>query len=131
MFRPLIFRPLLARTELQRRRDILAHPILTIRCFGWRTFFQALFAGRGRTFLSLLQPPSVAQQGASKLPALVHQCIELEMRAKRVYAAFARAFSPWPAASEFFDSLAQQEQGHAELLSLCRAAALTGGWLSN
>ena len=114
-----------------RGRDILAHPIVTIRCFGWRTFFQALFAGRGRTFLSLLQQTSPAQESASKMPALVDQCIELEMRAKRIYAAFARAFAAWPVASQFFAALAQQEQGHAELLSLCRNAARGGGWMSN
>ncbi len=114
-----------------RGRDILAHPIVTIRCFGWRTFFQALFAGQGRTFLSLLQQTSHPQTGASKLPALVDQCVDLEMRAKRVYAAFARAFAAWPAVSQFFDTLARQEQSHAELLSLCRAAAHGGGWISN
>ena len=114
-----------------RGRDILAHPIVTIRCFGWRTFFQALFAGHGRTFLSLLPQPVPAHQSASKLPALVDQCIDLEMRARRVYAAFAQAFSDWPAESQFFAVLAQQEQGHAELLALCRNAAQGGGWKSD
>ncbi len=71
-----------------RGRDILAHPLVTIRCFGWRTFFQALFAGQGRTFLSLLQQARHAEESASKLSALVDQCIDLELRAKRVYTTF-------------------------------------------
>jgi hypothetical protein len=112
-------------------RDILAHPIVTIRCFGWRTFFQALFAGRRRTFLSLLQQAGRPQESAAKLPALVDRCIELELRARRVYAAFARAFAAWPTAGQFFDTVARQEQEHAELLSLCRAAARGGDWPSN
>ncbi len=112
-------------------RDILAHPVVTIRCFGWRTFFQAQFAGQGRTFLSLLQQTRQAEESATKLSALVDRCIDLEMRAKRVYAAFAHAFADRPEASQFFDTLAQQEHTHAELLSLCRAAAQTGGWMSD
>ena len=112
-------------------RDILAHPIVTIRCFGWRTFFQALFAGQGRTFLSLLQQTRNAEENASKLSALVDQCIDLELRAKRVYTTFAHAFADRPAASQFLDTLAQQEQSHAELLSLCRAAARDGDWMTN
>ena len=113
-----------------RSRDILAHPVVTIRCFGWRTFFQALFAGQGRTFLSLLEQARHAEQSASKLSALVDQCIDLEMRAKRVYATFAHAFADRPAASQFFDALAAQEQNHAELLALCRAAQ-GGGWMTD
>jgi hypothetical protein len=112
-------------------RDILAHPIVTIRCFGWQTFFRALFAGQGRTFLSLLQQNRHAEEIATRLSALVDQCIDLEMRAKRVYTTFAHAFSDRPAASKFFDTLAKHEQCHAELLLLCRAAARTGGWMTD
>ena len=34
--------------------DILAHPVVTVRCFGWRVFFRALVAGQSQMFLSLL-----------------------------------------------------------------------------
>ena len=36
-------------------QDVLFHPIATIRAFGWRVFFRAVFQGQGDTFLSLLQ----------------------------------------------------------------------------
>ena len=35
--------------------NILAHPVVTIRCFGWRVFFKAAVSWQGGTFLSLLQ----------------------------------------------------------------------------
>ena len=35
--------------------DILFHPFVTIRAFGWRAFFRAVFEGQGDPFLSLLQ----------------------------------------------------------------------------
>ncbi len=34
--------------------DIMAHPAVTIRCFGWQIFLRALLAGPNTTFLSLL-----------------------------------------------------------------------------
>ena len=37
-----------------RKRDILAHPFITIDCFGWSVFLRALTAGRNQTFLALL-----------------------------------------------------------------------------
>ncbi len=35
------------------RQDILAHPAITVSCFGWKVFFRALVAGQHQTFLSL------------------------------------------------------------------------------
>jgi hypothetical protein len=108
--------------------DILAHPLVTIRCFGWKVFFKALFAGQRQTFLSLLPQADPAEGVASRLSITVERCIDLELRARRIYAAFARAFADRPAASAFFDTLAKQEQIHADLLAICRVAARRGGW---
>jgi hypothetical protein len=109
-------------------RDILAHPVVTVRCFGWRVFFKALFAGHRRTFLSLLSRARGAEGAASRLSSLVDRCSDLELRAKRVYAAFAHAFADHAAARQFFATLAQQEQDHADLLALCSDAARRGIW---
>jgi hypothetical protein len=111
-------------------RDILAHPMITIRCFGWRVFFKAMFAGHHQTFLALLSGSNVRQGADTRLSALIDRSIELERRARRVYAAFAQAFADRPLVSRFFDSLAQQEENHAYLLALCSAAARNGGWLA-
>ena len=35
--------------------DILFYPFVTIRAFGWRASFRAVFEGQGDAFLSLLQ----------------------------------------------------------------------------
>jgi rubrerythrin len=105
--------------------DILAHPIVTIRSFGWSVFFRAVFTGRDKTFLSLL---SDVIAPASRFSPLLRRCIELELRAKRIYDALANAFADQGEVSRFFASLAQQEQDHADLLELCRTAAIRGDW---
>jgi hypothetical protein len=35
--------------------DILAHPVVTIRCFAWGVFFQAIGPWQSRPFLSMLR----------------------------------------------------------------------------
>ena len=35
------------------KRDILAHPVVTIRCFGWSVFIRALLAGPRPRFFPL------------------------------------------------------------------------------
>ena len=42
--------------------DILFHPFVTIRAFGWRVFFRAVFEGQVDTFLCLLQGDEVLKQ---------------------------------------------------------------------
>jgi hypothetical protein len=111
-------------------RDILVHPIITIRCFGWQVFFRALFVGHKQTFLSLLPQVGTAKETASRLSTLIDRCVDLELRAKGIYVAFARTFADRPEAGRFFDALAQQEQSHADLLMLCKAAARQAGWMA-
>ena len=111
-------------------RDILAHPIVTVRSFGWRIFFKAIFSGREKTFLSLLQGAHLFDESASMSgsPELLGRSIELELQANRIYEVFAKTFASSTAVRHFFKTLAQQERDHADMLELCRAAAIRGRW---
>jgi hypothetical protein len=108
--------------------DILAHPVATIRCFGLPIFFRALFAGQGKTFLSLVFEGHVP---TTKVPSLLQRCISLELRAERIYIALSRALEDQEAVSVFFAALAQQERDHVDLLRLCKIAADRGRWQAN
>ncbi|MBN2476374.1 MAG: hypothetical protein JXB62_17305 [Pirellulales bacterium] len=112
--------------------DVLLHPVATVQCFGWRIFFRAVFPLQRTTFLSLLQNADFFVAAAAKSPVILGRCIGLELRAKRIYAAFAKALADDPvetgSASRFFHTLAEQEQEHADLLAVCRAVAIRGGW---
>ena len=110
------------------RRDILAHPVTTVRCFGWRVFFRAIGPWQGKPFLSLLRSAGFLGTAAASVSTILDRCIGLELRAKRIYAALAKAFRDEGLVGPFFAGLADQEQDHADLLQLCRAAALRGGW---
>lgn len=37
-----------------RRREVLAHSVLVIRLYGWRTYWRCLTARRGATFLAIV-----------------------------------------------------------------------------
>ena len=110
------------------RWDILAHPAVTIQCFGWRLFFRAMVAGNDRTFLSLLQE---AASPTTEVPDLLGRCIDLELRARRIYKALARALEDQGLVGPFFEVLARQERLHADLLGVCRSVALRGAWKAN
>jgi hypothetical protein len=112
-----------------RRRDILAHPFVTIHSFGWPVFFRALIAGRDQTFLSLLATTRVLRPPKVKVPELLGDCVKLELGARRIYEALAERFTDRELVRQFFETLAQQEQEHAELLELCRELASREGWL--
>jgi rubrerythrin len=108
--------------------EILSHPIVSIQCFGWTVFFRAVFAGPNQTFLSLLAKAGVFEHPLKPVPEFIGRCIDLERRAMRVYDSLSRRHSRNELVSEFFEHLALQEQDHAELLELCRAAAGRGRW---
>ena len=112
-----------------RRRDILAHPFVTANCFGWPILFKALLAGRGRTFLSILTEAGSLSPPKVEVPELLGRCIELELRAKRIYETLADRWADQEPIRRFFETLAGQENDHAELLGLCRAAAGRQGWI--
>ncbi|MDF1563665.1 MAG: ferritin family protein [Deltaproteobacteria bacterium] len=110
-----------------RTRDILAHPVVTIRCFGWVVLLRALTASRGTTFLELVcAVPAHARPVA--VPELLERAIALEERAGTIYEDLSGRFSDRPEVAAFFAGLAREEEGHAELLRLCRAAAERSGW---
>jgi len=112
-----------------RKRDILAHPVVTIRCFGWQVFFRALCAGRNQTFLSLLADTKSLQPRPVKVPELVGRCIKMELQAKQIYERLAGQFVDRESVSNFFGSLARQEESHAQLLELCRVIANRTIWI--
>jgi hypothetical protein len=111
--------------------DVLAHPISTIQCFGWLVFFKAVAPWHHQTFVSLLQEAGFFGGAVSQVPTILERCIALELRAKRIYKALSRAFSDQGLAGMFFGGLAVQEQYHADLLEVCRSAALRSGWKDN
>jgi hypothetical protein len=108
--------------------DVLAHPVATIRCFGWRVFFRAVVPWQDESFLSLVQSAVFLNHTASDASAILERCITLELRAKRVYRALGRALSDQGLVAPFFNALADQEQYHADLLAVCRAAVIRRGW---
>lgn len=112
-----------------RTRDIIAHPLVTIHCFGWPLFFRALIAGRRRTFLSLLAESGALGSPTVEVPELLGRCLDLESRARRIYELLAARFSHRAPVRQFFETLAKQEREHFELLVLCREMARREGWL--
>lgn len=108
--------------------EVLAHPWVTINCFGWSVFFRAVWAGPETSFLSLLR--DAGSFGGPILPgtAFVGRCIELELQAMRIYESLAARFGDMALAAEFFRDLARQEKDHAELLEMCQAASHRGRW---
>ena len=73
--------------------DILAHPVVTIRCFGWGVFFRAIGPWQSRPFLSLLRDAGYFGTAVSKVPTILQRCVGLELRAKRIYKVLAEAFA--------------------------------------
>jgi len=112
-----------------RRRDIIAHPFVTVDCFGLGLFFRVLVAGRRKTFLSLMAGTGVLRSPVVEVPALLGRCVDLESRARRVYEFLAELFRDREPVRQFFEMLARQEQEHFELLELCRQLAGRDGWL--
>ena len=111
-----------------RTWDIVSHPVVTVRCFGWRTLLRVLLAGNRQTFLSLLGDSGVLCPADPEAAGILKQCIDLELRAENIYLTLAEATAAEPALTLFFTTLAEQEQDHADLLRLCAAASNKSGW---
>jgi hypothetical protein len=111
-----------------RTWDIVSHPLVTVRCFGWMTLFRAMLAGKRQTFLSLLSDSALISPADPEAAAILAQCIELELRAENIYLTLARTTIEQPALTLFFTTLAEQEQEHADLLRLCAAASRQNEW---
>ncbi len=101
---------------------------MTVRCFGWGVFLKALIARRDRTFLSLLVEASALRPPAIPVPDLIERCVELELKASRIYEGLAERYAKQRELKEFFENLADEEMEHAELLGVCRECAAREGW---
>jgi hypothetical protein len=110
------------------KRDILTHPLVTIRCFGLGVFLRVLCARRDQTFLSILAHSDVLKPPPEGVAEFVGRCVELELTASRIYGALSRRFMSRPPVHDFFAALAVQEESHAELLEICRTAASQQRW---
>lgn len=102
-----------------RKRDIIAHPVVTIQCFGWKVLVRSLLASRNRTFLSIVGQTAYSPTVAAELLELVARAIRLELRVMELYRLLAQRFVDVEPVHEFFADLARQEESHAELLELC------------
>jgi hypothetical protein len=111
--------------------DVLSHPVVTVRCFGWRIFFRAVVPWQGRTFLSLLQPAAFSRPANSNVQTILERCVALELRAMRIYSVLAEAYDDQESVGPFFAALARQEQCHADLLEVARVAAIRRGWTTS
>jgi hypothetical protein len=109
-----------------RKRDLIAHPFVTIRSFGWRVFVKAMLAGPDKTFLAILMESHVLAAARVDVPEVFRGCIELERSAQRIYEKLAERFYEIEPVRRFLLTLSQQELGHAELLEVCRAALRKG-----
>ncbi len=110
------------------KRHVLAHPVITIQSFGWQVFFRAITAGRDRTFLSIVAPTLHQTTTPASVSSFIERCVALEVRAGEVYRRLAQRFEDVPPLARFFDTLATQEMGHAELLEFCRGLAGDSCW---
>ena len=113
-------------------RDILLHPIVTVRAFGWRVYFRAVFQGQGETFLSLLQREGFfAAPPAPKEPELIERCIRLELQAAAIYHSLTDLFSSLMPFRNFLNELADEEAGTRGLVEslqvLCQPRAIRAG----
>ena len=110
------------------KREILFHPVVTIRCFGVALFLRVLLAGRDQTFLSILTANENFRSRTETMPEVVVHCIALERHYMNLYQLLADRFADREDVRDFFHALACQERSHAELLELCGAAVGHGGW---
>ena len=93
-------------------QDILFHPFVTIRAFGWRVFFRAVFQSQGDTFLSLLQREGFfAAPPAAKEPELIERCVRLELQSAAIYRSLAERFADSGPLRAFLNELANEEAG--------------------
>ncbi|MGA2255841.1 MAG: ferritin family protein [Thermoguttaceae bacterium] len=105
---------------------------MTIRAFGWRVFFRAVFKGHGDTFLALLQKEGLFRAITSKEPELIERCVRLELQSAEIYRSLGeRLAGESGPLREFLDGLADDEQEHADLLRVCKMFASQGRFVED
>jgi rubrerythrin len=107
-------------------KDILFHPVVTVRAFGWRVYFRAVFKGKSDTFLSLLQREGFFGATTSKEPELIDRCVRLELQSESIYRSLAERFAESGPFRGFLNELADEEHEHADLLRVCKFFASQG-----
>ena len=105
-----------------RKRNILAHPIVTIQCFGWRVFLKAILAPPGTTFLSLVAPAEPVKPTKKLWREPIERCCNLELRAKQIYVDMAERFGEVPGSLRVLHGPGQPGTG-----TLRSASTLLGG----
>ena len=110
------------------KRDICAHPLITIRSFGWRIFWHVMIAGHDQTFLELVTNYGHMASPQVNVSRVIGRCIKLELRAKRLYERLAARLVSRRDICSFFQILSGQEQNHADLLNLCSKLATKKHW---
>ena len=112
-------------------RDILFHPFVTVRVFGWRVFFRAVFESQETTFLSLLQRDGIFAATTSQEPELIERCVSLELQSAAIYHSLAERFRASRPFFAFLIELADEEQEHADLLRVCKVFASQGRFVQD
>ena len=92
---------------------------------------EAVVPWHNTPFLSLVRDAGFLTPSVSSVPTILEWCIALELRAKRIYTALAKALDDQGLVGPFFAGLVEQEQYHADLLEIARAAAVRSGWKAN
>ncbi len=104
------------------RKDVLAHPFTVISGFGPKVFFKTVFAPRHITFLEVISEgiPQPASAEEIEITLLLDKLISFELRTSHLYAGMAMLFKSRKGAQHFFQTLSQQEEGHAEILRITK-----------
>lgn len=112
-----------------RKRDILTHPVATIRTFGWKAFVRSLLARPGQSFLAIVARTVLPSKAVEEEAEFVAHAIGLERGAMRIYRCLAERFSHMQELHDFFMKLSRAEEHHAELLELCIASSDRQAWM--
>lgn len=104
------------------RKDVLLHPITVIQGFGFKVFFQTLFAPHHITFLEVISQdlPQPVSAEEIQMTLLLDKLISFELRTSHIYARMALLFKSHDGAHDFFHTISGQEQGHAEILRITK-----------
>lgn len=104
------------------KKDVLAHPVVIIRGFGWKTFCRCLTSSPGTTFLEIISEgiPHPASPQEIELSRQFDRLISFELRNAELYSQMAELFHSLLDVREFFRTLTDQEEGHAEILRITK-----------
>lgn len=105
------------------KKDVLKHPGTVIHGFGWKVFIRTLAAPPGHTFLEIISEgiPHPTAPKEIELSLQIDKLVSFELRCAHIYARLAEIFRErWGLARDFFRTLSEQEEGHAEILRITK-----------